>query len=256
MSADSLLNISNVQVHYGKAILAVQDVTMVVEQGAIVSLFGANGAGKTTTLKAISKLLGQERGEITKGEITWRGETLKRLSASDLVARGIVQVLEGRHVFPQLTVEENLKAGAFVHRPNRAQMATGLEQIYDWFPRLKERHKTKAGLTSGGEQQMLAIGRALMTKPALVLLDEPSMGLAPVIIHEIFDIIKMLNRESNVSFLIAEQNANLAMKYADYCYVLENGTVVMSGEAAELSARDDIKEFYFGSNSSEPFKEN
>ena len=248
MSTNDFLKVSNVQVHYGQAILAVQNVTMAVEQGSIVSLFGANGAGKSTTLKAISKLLEQERGEVTKGEITWRGETLRRLSASDLVARGIVQVLEGRHVFPQLTVEENLKAGAFVRRPNRAQMATSLEQIYEWFPRLKERHKIKAGLTSGGEQQMLAIGRALMTKPVLVLLDEPSMGLAPVIIHEILDIIKLMNRENDVSFLIAEQNVNLAMKYADYCYILENGTVVVSGDAAELSARDDIKEFYLGSN--------
>ncbi len=221
---------------------------MKVEQGSIVSLFGANGAGKTTTLKAISKLLEQERGAVTKGEITWRGESLDRLSASDLVAKGVVQVLEGRHVFPQLTVEENLKAGAFVRRPNRAQMDRDLEQIYAWFPRIKEIRKNKAGLTSGGEQQMLAIGRALMTKPVLVLLDEPSMGLAPVIIHEIFDIIKLMNRENNVSFLIAEQNVSLTMKYADYCYILENGTVVVSGEVDKLAARDDIKEFYLGSN--------
>ena len=248
MSADSLLNVSNIQVHYGQAILAVQNVTMAVEQGSIVSLFGANGAGKTTTLKAISKLLEQERGEVTKGEITWRGESLDRLSASDLVAKGVVQVLEGRHVFPQLTVEENLRAGAFVRRPSRTQMDRNLEQVYEWFPRLKDIRRNKAGLTSGGEQQMLAIGRALMTKPVLVLLDEPSMGLAPVIIREIFDIIRMLNRENNVSFLIAEQNISLTMKYADYCYILENGTIAVSGEVEKLAARDDIKEFYLGSN--------
>ena len=248
MSTDDFLSVSNVQVHYGQAILAVQNVTMVVEQGSIVSLFGANGAGKSTTLKAISKLLEQERGEVTKGEITWRGESLDRLSASDLVAKGVVQVLEGRHVFPQLTVEENLKAGAFVRRPSRAQMDQNLEQVYEWFPRLKDIRRNKAGLTSGGEQQMLAIGRALMTRPVLVLLDEPSMGLAPVIIHEIFDIIRVMNRENNVSFLIAEQNVSLTMKYADYCYILENGTVAVSGEVDKLAARDDIKEFYLGSN--------
>jgi branched-chain amino acid transport system ATP-binding protein len=226
-------------------------VTLEVKQGSIVSLFGANGAGKTTTLKAISKLLGQERGEVTKGAITWCGEAVERFSASDLVARGVVQVMEGRRIFPQLTLEENLMAGAFVRRPNRVQMAAGLEQMYGWFPRLKERRRSRAGLTSGGEQQMLAIGRALMTRPVLVLLDEPSMGLAPLIVQEIFAIIRKMNREKGVSFLIAEQNANLAMKYADYCYILETGTVVMSGGAAELSARDDIKEFYLGSNRSE-----
>ncbi len=250
MSTGDFLKVENIQVHYGQAILALQDVTVVVEQGSIVSLFGANGAGKTTTLKAISKLLGQERGEITKGRITWQGESIERYSASDLVAKGIVQVLEGRHVFPQLTVEENLMAGAFVRQPNRARMASDLEQVYEWFPRLKLRRKSRAGLASGGEQQMLAIGRALMTKPILVLLDEPSMGLAPVIIQEIFEIIKSMNRENNVSFLIAEQNINLAMKYAHYCYVLENGNVAVSGKADELSVRDDIKEYYLGSGNS------
>ena len=248
MSGGGFLDVSGVDVHYGQAILAVRNVTLEVRQGTVVSLFGANGAGKTTTLKAISKLLGQDRGEVTKGKITWCGEAVDRLSAADLVARGIVQVMEGRRIFPQLTVEENLMAGAFVRRPNRTQMAAGLDQIYEWFPRLKDRRKSRGGLTSGGEQQMLAIGRALMTKPVLVLLDEPSMGLAPIIVQEIFAIIKKMNRENGVSFLIAEQNANLAMKYADYCYILETGTVVMGGEAAKLSARGDIKEFYLGSN--------
>jgi branched-chain amino acid transport system ATP-binding protein len=251
VSGGGFLDVCGIDVHYGQAILAVQNVTIEVKQGSVVSLFGANGAGKTTTLKAISKLLGQERGEVTRGEITWRGEAIERLSAADLVGRGIVQVMEGRRIFPQLTVEENLIAGAFVRRPSRAQMAGSLEQIYEWFPRLKERRKSRAGLTSGGEQQMLAIGRALMTKPILVLLDEPSMGLAPIIVQEIFAIVRKMNRESGVSFLIAEQNANLAMKCADYCYILETGTVVMCGEAAKLAARDDIKEFYLGSNRSE-----
>ena len=247
MSSSNFLELSNVEVHYGQAILAVHDVTLSVEQGSIVSLFGANGAGKTTTLRAISKLLGQERGDITKGEIKWLDKTLKHLSASDIVSKGIVQVLEGRHVFQQMTVEDNLKAGAIVRNTTPAQMSSNLEQVYEWFPRLKAIRSSRAGLTSGGEQQMVAIGRALMTKPVLVLLDEPSMGLAPVIVQEIFEIIQLLNRENNVSFLIAEQNANLAMKYSDYCYVLENGYVVESGEAAQLAERDDIKEFYLGS---------
>ena len=251
MSGGGFLDVSGIDVHYGQVALAVQNVSLEVKQVTIVSQFGANGAGKTTTLRAISKLLGQERGEVTKGKITWCGEAVDRFSAADLVARGIVQVMEGRRIFPHLTVEENLVAGALVRRPNRAQMATKLEEIYGWFPRLKERRKSWAGLTSGGEQQMLAIGRALMTKPVLVLLDEPSMGLAPLIIQEIFGIIKTMNREKGVSFLIAEQNANLAMKYADYCYILETGTVVMCGEAAKLLARCDIKEFYLGSNRSE-----
>lgn len=250
MSKNEFLNVLEIEVHYGQAILAVHNVTMAVEQGKIVALFGANGAGKTTTLRAISKLLEHERGEITKGGISWCGEMLDRLSASDIVEKGIVQVLEGRHVFPQLTVEENLKAGSFVRKINRKQMALSLEQIYEWFPRLKQRRSSRAGLTSGGEQQMIAIGRALMTQPILVLLDEPSMGLAPVIVHEIFDIIRLMNRENNVSFLIAEQNANLAMKYSDYCYVLENGSVVMEGEATKLLERDDIQEYYLGSNNS------
>jgi branched-chain amino acid transport system ATP-binding protein len=243
---NSFLHVDDVEAVYGQVILAVRGVSLTVEQGSIAALLGANGAGKTTTLKAISNLLGPERGEVSRGRITWRGQAVDRLSPSDLVAKGVVQVLEGRHCFPQLTVEENLLAGAFVRRPSRRQIAIDLEQIYQWFPRLKDRRKSKAGLTSGGEQQMVAIGRALMTKPVLVLLDEPSMGLAPIIVEEIFEIIRSLNRDGGVSFLIAEQNANLALKYADHGYILENGRVAASGTAAELAARDDVKEFYLG----------
>ncbi|PSJ57238.1 ABC transporter ATP-binding protein [Kumtagia ephedrae] len=240
------LEVRNVEALYGQAILAVRDVSLKVEEGSIVALLGANGAGKTTTLKAISNLLGPARGRVSKGDIRWRGEDVGDLSASRLVTRGIVQVLEGRHVFPQLTVEENVLAGAFARRPSRSALNESLEQIYAWFPRLKQKRRTKAGLTSGGEQQMVAIGRALMTKPKLVLLDEPSMGLAPIIVHEIFEIIRTLNTQSGVSFLLAEQNANLALKYADHGYILEMGKVALSGTAEELRARDDVHDFYLG----------
>ncbi|QRM57218.1 ABC transporter ATP-binding protein [Sinorhizobium sp. BG8] len=240
------LEVRNVEALYGQAILAVRDVSLKIEEGSIVALLGANGAGKTTTLKAISNLLGPARGRVSKGDIRWREESISNLSASKLVARGIVQVLEGRHVFPQLTVEENILSGGFVGRPSRKALNDSLEQIYTWFPRLQQKRKTKAGLTSGGEQQMVAIGRALMTKPKLVLLDEPSMGLAPIIVQEIFEIVRTLNKESGVSFLLAEQNANLALKYADYGYILETGRVALSGTAEELRARDDVHDFYLG----------
>lgn len=240
------LDLRNVEAQYGQAILAVRDISLKVEEGTIVALLGANGAGKTTTLKAISNLLGPARGRVSRGQIFWHGEDISNLTASKLVAGGIVQVLEGRHVFPQLTVEENILAGGFVGRPSRRALLDHLDQIYGWFPRLKQKRKTKAGLTSGGEQQMVAIGRALMTSPRLVLLDEPSMGLAPIIVQEIFEIIRTLNRESGVSFLLAEQNANLALKYAHHAYILETGRVVLSGPASELAARDDVHEFYFG----------
>lgn len=242
----AFLDVSGIEVHYGQAILAVRDVSLSVGQGQTVALLGANGAGKSTTLKAISNLLGPERGAVTRGSITWQGEVVSRLSPSTLVGRGVVQVLEGRHCFPQLTVEENLLSGAFLRRPGRRQLADDLEQIYAWFPRLRQKRKTKAGLTSGGEQQMTAIGRALMTRPRLMLLDEPSMGLAPIVVQEIFEIIRTLNRDNGVSFLIAEQNANLALRYADYGYVLETGRVAASGPAAELAAREDVKAFYLG----------
>ncbi len=240
------LEIHNMEALYGQAILAVRDVSLRVEEGRIVALLGANGAGKTTTLKAVSNLLGPERGKVSRGSILWQGEPVSGLSASRLVARGVVQVLEGRHCFPQLTVEENILAGGFVRRPGRAELLADVEQIYTWFPRLKLKRKVKAGLTSGGEQQMVAIGRALMTKPRLVLLDEPSMGLAPIIVQEIFEIIHTLNRQSGVSFLLAEQNVNLALRYADYGYILENGRVALSGTAEELQRREDVHDFYLG----------
>ncbi|CAN7653196.1 ABC transporter ATP-binding protein [Pararhizobium sp. LjRoot238] len=242
----SFLEVSNIEAIYGQAILAVRDVTLSVGAGQIVALLGANGAGKTTTLKAISNILGPERGKIVRGGVTWQAESIGKVSASKLVAKGIVQVLEGRRCFSQLTVEENILSGGFVQRPSGRDLARSLEQIYEWFPRLREKRKTKAGLTSGGEQQMVAIGRALMTKPRLVLLDEPSMGLAPIIVQEIFEIIRSLNQSAGVSFLIAEQNANLALRYADYGYILETGRVVASGTSAELLARDDVHEFYLG----------
>lgn len=244
--AAPFLAVRDLEAVYGGAILALRGVSLDVEEGAIVALLGANGAGKTTTLKAISNLLAQSRGSLTRGSITWRGEPTARLDPADLVARGIVQVLEGRHVFPQLTVEENILSGGFVRRPSRAGLRADLERIYAWFPRLKQKRRTKAGLTSGGEQQMTAIGRALMTKPRLVLLDEPSMGLAPIIVEEIFEIIRGLNRDEGVSFLLSEQNATLALRYADRGYVLETGRVAISGSAAELAARDDVAEFYLG----------
>lgn len=246
IAAKSFLEIQNMEALYGQAILAVRDVSLKVEQGKIVALLGANGAGKTTTLKAVSNLLGPERGKVSRGSILWQGEPVSGLSASRLVAKGVVQVLEGRHCFAQLTVEENILSGGFVRKPGRADLQRDVEQIYTWFPRLKEKRKVKAGLTSGGEQQMVAIGRALMTKPSLVLLDEPSMGLAPIIVQEIFEIIRVLNREQGVSFLLAEQNANLALRYADYGYILENGRVVLSGTAEELRAREDVQDFYLG----------
>ena len=242
---NAFLDVAGIEVHY-QAILAVRDVSLTVDDGAVVALLGANGAGKSTTLKAISNLLGPERGTVTRGSISWRGEPVNRLTPAVLVARGVVQVLEGRHCFPQLTIEENLLSGAFLRRPGRRQIAQDLEQIYAWFPRLKHKRRTKAGLTSGGEQQMTAIGRALMTKPRLVLLDEPSMGLAPIVVQEIFEIIRTLNREKGVSFLVAEQNAALALRHADYGYILENGRVAASGPAAELAAREDVKAFYLG----------
>jgi branched-chain amino acid transport system ATP-binding protein len=240
------LQVRDVEATYDKAILALCGVSLDVAEGTIVALIGANGAGKSTTLKAISNLLGAESGEVSRGSITWRDENITRVDPSGLVQKGLVQVLEGRHCFPQLTVEENLVTGGFVRKLSRREIDEGLERVYRWFPRLKDRRKTRAGYTSGGEQQMTAIGRALMTRPILVLLDEPSMGLAPIVVAEIFEIIGRLNRDDGVSFLLAEQNANLALEYADHAYVLENGTVALSGPAAELAARDEVREFYLG----------
>src|SRR5476649_2670902 len=245
-ASQALLTVDDIEVIYDGAILAVAGVSLSVPKGAIVALLGANGAGKSTTLKAISGLVRAERAEVSRGVIEYAGRDRAGIDPSQRVRDGLVHVLEGRHVFGQLTVEDNLRSGGFVRGLSRRQMQEDLERIYAWFPRLKTKRKTQAGLTSGGEQQMVAIGRALMTRPVLVLLDEPSMGLAPIIVEEIFGIIRQLNRDEGVSFLLAEQNANLVLRFADYAYVLENGRVAASGPAAELAARDDVKHFYLG----------
>ncbi len=242
----AFLEVEDIAASYGQAGLALSGVSLAVEAGSIVALLGANGAGKSTTLRAISNLLAPRRGTLRGGTIRWRGEATTALDPADLVHRGIVQVLEGRHVFGQLTVEENLRTGAFLRRPGRRQLADDLERVYGWFPRLRERRSTRAGLTSGGEQQMVAIGRALMTRPALVLLDEPSMGLAPIVVGEIFEIIRRLNREEGMSFLLAEQSANVVLAHADHAYVLESGRVVESGPASGLAASGRLGEIYLG----------
>lgn len=242
----NFLNVSGLEIHYGRSVLAVRDVSLVVEEGEIVALLGSNGAGKTTTLKAISNLLGSERGQITHGSIHWQGELINDVSASHLVSSGIVQVLEGRRCFANLTVEENLATGAFLHQRRWKDIQRRLEGIYHWFPRLKIKRKLAAGLLSGGEQQMVAIGRALMTSPKLLLLDEPSMGLAPIIVQEIFEIMRTLNREDRISFLVAEQNVNLALKNATRGYVIETGRLALAGTADELLGRDDVKSYYLG----------
>lgn len=247
MAQSSFLALDNVTAVYQDVILALRGVSLSMEEGSIVALLGANGAGKSTTLKAISNLIRSERGRVSSGTIRWRDRNIVGRDPAQLVTDGLVQVLEGRHVFPQLTVEQNLVTGAYVRSLSRGTIAAELEKIYTWFPRLKVRRSSRAGLTSGGEQQMVAIGRALMTQPKLVLLDEPSMGLAPILVEEIFSIIRKLNAEAGVSFLLAEQNANLALQYSDHAYLLETGRVVASGPAEELAARDDIKDIYLGS---------
>ncbi len=219
---------------------------MDVPEGGVVSLLGANGAGKTTTLKAISNLLKSERGEVTKGSIQYRGERVDQMTPSDLVKRGVTQVMEGRHVFEHLTVEENLLTGAYTRKDGRGAINSDLEMVYNYFPRLKERRKSQAGYTSGGEQQMVSVGRALMAKPTVILLDEPSMGLAPQLVEEIFEIVNELNLKEKVTFLLAEQNTNMALKYSRYGYILENGRVVMDGNADTLLNNEDVKEFYLG----------
>lgn len=255
MSApEPFLVVENVEAVYGQAILALRGVSLTLGEGGVVALLGANGAGKSTTLKAISNLIRAERGQVSQGTIRWRGRDILGRDPSALVSDGLVQVLEGRHVFPQLTVEQNLITGAYVRHSSKLRIADDLERIYAWFPRLKTRRQSRAGLTSGGEQQMVAIGRALMTRPTLVLLDEPSMGLAPLIVEEIFEIVRQLNRDSGVSFLLAEQNANLALRYADHAYVLETGRVVASGAASELARRDEIKNIYLGGESAAALK--
>ncbi|MCH6583629.1 MAG: ABC transporter ATP-binding protein [Proteobacteria bacterium] len=241
-----LLAVNNIEVIYDRVILVLKGVSLEVPEGGIVALLGANGAGKTTTLKAISNLLKAERGEVTKGSIEYRSERVDRLTPSDLVKRGVIQVMEGRHCFEHLTVEENLLTGAYSRTDGRARVQQDLELVYSYFPKLKERRYGQAGYISGGEQQMTVLGRALMSRPKMILLDEPSMGLAPQLVEEIFDIVKRLNENENVSFLLAEQNTHMALRYAQYGYILENGRMVMDGDSKALAANEDVKEFYLG----------
>lgn len=240
------LNVNNVEVIYDYVILVLKGVSLNVDSGSIVALLGANGAGKTTTLKAISNLLSAERGDVTKGSIELKGARVDKLTPSELVKRGVIQVMEGRHCFQHLTVEENLLAGAYTRRSPRSEIKQDLERVYGYFPRLKHRRDSLAGYTSGGEQQMCALGRALMARPEMILLDEPSLGLAPQIVEEIFEIVRDLNRREKVTFLLAEQNTMVALRYANFGYILENGRVVLEGSAGDLAANEDVKEFYLG----------
>ncbi len=240
------LMVNNIEVVYDHVILVLKGVSLQVAPGGMVALLGANGAGKSTTLKAISNLLGAERGAVTKGTIEYRGARVDRLGTDDLVRMGVCQVMEGRHCFAHLTVEENLLTGAFARRAAGKSLKDDLDKVYHYFPRLKQRRGSQAGYTSGGEQQMIAVGRALMSAPSLVLLDEPSMGLAPQVVDEIFEIVRDLNARERVSFLIAEQNTMTALRVCDYGYILENGRVVMDGKASELAGNEDVKEFYLG----------
>jgi branched-chain amino acid transport system ATP-binding protein len=241
-----LLNVNGIEVIYNHVILVLKGVSLTVPEGGIVALLGANGAGKTTTLRAVSNLLHGERGEVTKGYIEYKGQRIERLTAYELVKRGVVQVMEGRRCFAHLTVEENLLTGAYTHGASRGDVSADLDKVYTYFPRLKQRRHSQSGYTSGGEQQMTAIGRALMARPQMILLDEPSMGLAPQVVEEIFGIVHDLNAKEKVSFLLAEQNTNIALKYAHYGYILESGRVVMDGAAKELAENEDVKEFYLG----------
>ena len=243
---EALLSVNNIEVIYDHVILVLKGVSLEVMKGGVVALLGANGAGKSTTLKATSNLLGAERGDVTKGSITFQGEDVQSLSPNELVRRGVIQVMEGRHCFEHLTVEENLLTGAYTRTDGRSRVAEDLDLVYQYFPRLKERRTSQAGYTSGGEQQMVAVGRALMARPAVILLDEPSMGLAPQLVEEIFEIVKRLNEDEGVTFLLAEQNTMMALRYANYGYILENGRVVMDGEASVLAENEDVKEFYLG----------
>ena len=242
----TMLVVNNIEVIYDHVILVLKGVSLEVPEQGIVALLGANGAGKSTTLKAISNLLRAERGDITKGSISFQGERIDTLTCSDLVQQGVIQVMEGRHCFEHLTVEENLLTGAYTRKDGNAAINQDLELVYSYFPRLKQRYKAQAGYTSGGEQQMVAIGRALMSRPKMILLDEPSMGLAPQLVEEIFEIVKNLNTDEGVTFLLAEQNTNIALRYANYGYILENGRVVLDGTADELRENNDVKEFYLG----------
>jgi branched-chain amino acid transport system ATP-binding protein len=246
---ESYLSVNNIEVIYDHVILVLKGVSLNVPKGKIVALLGANGAGKSTTLKAISNLLHAERGDVTKGSVEYKGDRIDQLTPNELVKRGVIQVMEGRHCFGHLTIEENLLTGAYTRSISRGELKDSLEKVYHYFPRLKTRRTSQAGYTSGGEQQMCAIGRALMAKPEMILLDEPSMGLAPQIVEEIFEIVKDLNSRENVSFLLAEQNTMVALRYADFGYILENGRVVMEGVAEDLRTNEDVKEFYLGLSS-------
>jgi len=248
-AANIFLNVNSVEVIYNHVILVLKGVSFNVPEGSIVALLGGNGAGKTTTLRAVSNLLHGERGEVTKGSIELKGERVEALTPADLVKRGVVQVMEGRHCFGHLTIEENLLTGAYTRTDGKGAVAATLEKVYDYFPRLKTRRTGQAAYTSGGEQQMCAIGRALMANPKMVLLDEPSMGLAPQIVEEVFAIVKDLNQREKVTFLLAEQNTGIALRYADFGYILENGRVVMEGSAEDLRSNEDVKEFYLGLSS-------
>jgi branched-chain amino acid transport system ATP-binding protein len=256
-AVENYLAINNIEVIYDHVILVLKGVSLAVPKGKIVALLGANGAGKSTTLKAISNLLRAERGDVTKGSVEYKGQRVDQLSPNELVKRGVIQVMEGRHCFAHLSIEENLLTGAYTRSISRGELKDSLDKVYHYFPRLKTRRTSQAGYTSGGEQQMCAIGRALMAKPEMILLDEPSMGLAPQIVEEIFEIVKDLNSREQVSFLLAEQNTMVALKYADFGYILENGRVVMEGEAEDLRTNEDVKEFYLGLSSAgrKSFKE-
>ncbi len=244
--ADAILSVKSIEVIYDRVILVLKGVSLDVPRGGIVALLGANGAGKSTTLKAISNLLHGERGTVNKGRIEFEGAEVHNRSPNELVRLGCIQVMEGRHCFGHLTIEENLLTGAFTRRESKAEISKELDRVYSYFPKLTERRNALAGYTSGGEQQMCAVGRALMSRPKMILLDEPSMGLAPQIVDEIFGIVKMLNEKEGVSFLLAEQNTNMALKYASYAYILENGRVVLDGDSATLKENEDVKEFYLG----------
>nr|AUN37344.1 branched-chain amino acid transport ATP-binding protein LivF [uncultured bacterium] len=245
-AAPAYLSVNNIEVIYDHVILVLKGVSLTVPEGSIVALLGGNGAGKSTTLKSISTLLRGERGEVTKGSVEFLGRRVDQMTPNELVKMGMCQVMEGRHCFAHLTVEENLMTGAFTRKGGRAEIRDSLERVYHYFPRLKQRRDSLSGYTSGGEQQMTAVGRALMAKPKMILLDEPSMGLAPQIVEEIFEIVTDLNRKEHVTFLLAEQNTNVALKYSNYGYILENGRVVLDGDAAALASNEDVKEFYLG----------
>lgn len=243
---ENLLEVNNIEVIYNHVILVLKGVSLNVPKGGITALLGGNGAGKTTTLKAISGLLASERGEVTKGSIKYRGRDIAHTDPAETVKSGVVQVMEGRHCFEHLTVEENLLTGAYTRTEGKGAIAADLEMVYEYFPRLRERRKSQAGYTSGGEQQMCAVGRALMSRPETILLDEPSMGLAPQLVEQIFGIVKTINEKEGVTFLLAEQNTNVALRFAHYGYILESGRVVMDGPAKDLRENQDVKEFYLG----------